>query len=395
VGAILLIGALLAALLWANVAGGSSAAFWDHRVHFDGLPSTFFGSMRGWVDNGLMAVFFLAVGLEVGRERSRGALRTHRHALMPVAAALGGMAGAAGAYLATVAVAGGGGALRAGWGVPMATDVAFTLAALAVLGRRVPPSLRAFVLALAVADDVASVIVLALVAHTSLRLWALVGSIVVLAGTAAVRRRVRGAWWPYAAATVATCALFAWAGVEPALGAAFVGVLVPHGPPASPPTGVGLGDRTGRRNDAGGLMERVVAPVSALVVVPVFVLANAGLDLDWHRLAGSAALSVVSGIVVARLLGKTAGITLATWAVARFGVSPLPAGSRWIHVIGAASLCGVGFTVPLLFATAVFSGRPVLFAAAQAGLLAGTLLAAVIGGAVLVVADRRHRQAAN
>ncbi|MHB8219040.1 MAG: Na+/H+ antiporter NhaA [Acidimicrobiales bacterium] len=392
--AVLLAGALIAALVWANLANGSSMAFWGFEVHVEGLPRSFFGSVRGLIDNGLMAVFFLAVGLEVGRERAHGSLRTHRQAILPVLAALGGMAGAAGAYLATVVLAGGGATLQKGWGIPMATDVAFTLVALALLGRRVPPGLRAFVLALAVADDVASVIILALVAHSSLHAWALVGSIAVLAGTAVMRRWVPRQWWPYVVAAIATCAMFAWAGVEPPLGAAFVGILVPHASPASLAARVGLEGRAIPRPGAGQLLERVVAPVSTLVIVPIFVLANAGLTLDWHRLAGSAALSVVVGIVMARVVGKAAGIALATFAVVRSGASPLPDGSRWVHLIGAASLCGIGFTVPLLFATAVFAGHPILFAASQAGLLAGTLLALVIGGVLLIAADRLSRRAA-
>lgn len=399
----LLAGALVGALVWANVAGGSSSAFWNHALHVPGLPRSYFGTVRDWVDNGLMSVFFLAVGLEVGRERSHGTLRTHRRALLPVMAALGGMAGAAGAYLCTVALAGGGAGLQGGWGVPMATDVAFALAAMTVLGHRVPPGIRAFVLALAVADDIASVIVLALVAHSSVHLWALGGSIAVLAGTAALRRWAPRQWLLFVAAALAACVLFALAGVEPPLGAAFVGILVPHPPPApvpppapapsAVPAGTSAGRRSRSSNSAGAglLLERVAAPVSGAVVVPIFVLANAGLVLDWHQLAAPSARAVLIAVVVARVVGKTAGIALVTLIVVRSGASPLPQGANWTHLFGAASLCGVGFTVPLLFATAIFSDRPALFAAAQAGLLVGTALALLVGGALLVAAQRSAR----
>jgi Na+/H+ antiporter NhaA len=392
------------ALVWANLAGGSSNAFWNHSLHVAGLPGSYFGTVREWVDNGLMSVFFLAVGLEVGRERAHGALRTHRRALLPVMAALGGMAGAAVTYLCTVTLAGGGGGLRIGWGVPMATDVAFALAAMTVLGHRVPQGIRAFVLALAVADDVASVLVLALVAHSSVHVWALGGTVAVLTGTVALRRWAPRHWPLFVAAALAACVLFAWAGLEPPLGAAFVGILVPHPPPgpASPPVRAGVG-RRGRTTGstfggtpasstaAGPLLERVAAPVSGAVVVPIFVLANAGLVLDWHQLAGPSAHSVLIAVLAARVVGKTAGIALVTMIVVRSGASSLPEGSNWTHLFGAAALCGVGFTVPLLFATAIFSDRPALFAAAQAGLLLGTVLALLVGGALLVVAGRTQR----
>ncbi|MDA8357017.1 MAG: Na+/H+ antiporter NhaA [Actinomycetota bacterium] len=389
IAGVLLVSAVAAAMCWSNLAKSSAEHFWATALPSPGLPHADFGSIGGWVDNGLMAVFFFGVGLEVGRERAHGALSAHRQAILPVLAALGGMGGAALTYFCTSVLAGGGPVARGGWGIPMATDVAFTMAALALLGHRVPPELRAFVVSLAVADDVASVVILAFVAHREIHIWALLAAAAVLAATALFRRRTVRAWWPYAAAAGVSCALFAWAGVEPPLAAAFVGMLVPHAQGASAPQSVrepaGLG-----KGGPGRRIEPFVAMVSALVVVPVFVLANAGFVLDLHHLDTPRARPVVIGILAARLLGKPAGIFLAVLVAVCAKAATLPGRTSWAQVLGAAALCGIGFTVPLLYAAAEFSGYPTLYAAAQGGLLAGTLLAFLAGGSILAFAHRRQ-----
>lgn len=386
-GGMVLTATVVAALLWANLAGGSYAALWGRSLRTAALPGDLFGTTRQWLDNGVMTVFFFAVGLEVGRERTRGSLRDHRHALLPVVAALGGMAGAALVYLATVAVQGGGRAASGGWGVPMATDVAFTLGAMALLGQRVPSTLRIFVLALAVADDVASVVVLAVMSSTGVRAVPLVAAAACLAGTAVLRHRRVAAWWPYVVAVVAVWILLAWAGVEPTLAGAFVGVLVPcTGRPGegSPPAGGAAACWVG----PSGRLEAVASPLATFVAVPLFALANTGVVLTGSLLTAPASRTVVVAVVVARLLGKMAGITLAVLAVVVLGRTGLPRDVRWPQLAGAGVMCGMGFTVPLLFASAAFTGRAELVGAAQLGLLLGTALAFVAGAAVLVLAGR-------
>lgn len=380
-GGVVLTVTVVAALLWANLPAHSTyGRFWDAPLHWAPLPADLFGTVRDWVDNGLMTVFFLAVGLEVGRERTSGSLRETRNALLPVVAALGGMAGAALAYLVAAVATGGGPATLRGWGVPMATDVAFTLGAMALLGRRVPSALRVFVLALAVADDVASVVVLAFVSSSHVHPWALAGALAGLVGVAVLRRRVTVAWWPYLVAAVVVWLLLAWAGIEPTLAGVFVGMLVPCA--AAGPTPV-----PGRAGPSGRL-EAVMNPLSILVVLPLFALANTGVVLSQHLFADRSTRSVVVALVVARLVGKMGGITLAVLGLVRLGVTRLPAGVRWPQLAGAAAMCGMGFTVPLLFATAAFSGHPLLVGAAQVGLLAGTAVSFVVGAVVLAVAGR-------
>jgi NhaA family Na+:H+ antiporter len=382
-GGVVLTVAVVAARAWANLAPHPSyERFWDAQIRWVPLPGDLLGTVRELVDNGLMTVFFLAVGLEVGRERASGSLRDNRHALLPVVAALGGMIGAALTYVATVALTGGGPAVFRGWGVPMATDVAFTLGAMALLGRRVPSALRVFVLALAVADDVGSVVVLAVVSSSHVRPWPLVGALGGLAAVAMLRRRST-AWWPYVAAVVTVWLLLAWAGIEPTLAGAFVGMLVPCGV---------LGHRRRARTDGVGPSERLEAvmnPLSILVVLPVFVLGNAGVVLNQHLFGEPDARSVVFAVVAARLVGKLAGITLAVLLLVRLGFTRLPDGVRWRHLSGAAALCGMGFTVPLLFAATSFAGHPLLVGAAQVGLLTSTAVAFAVGASVLAVAGRR------
>lgn len=369
-GGVAMTAAVVAALVWSNL-GGSYDAVWSHPVHWFTAPGL--TTVRGWVNNALMTLFFLGVGLEIGRERACGSLHGARNAVLPVVAAAGGMVGAALVYLATVAATGAFSVAR-GWGVPMATDVAFALGAMALLGRRVPPALRVFVLALAVADDVGSVIVLAFVSSARLHPWALAGALGVLAATLLLRRRIRVAWWPYLLAVAAEWFLLVEAGIEPTLAGAFVGIVVPCAAIA------------GQRS-ASGRLEGSVAPLSILGVLPVFVVANAGVAFSGFVL-GHGAKGVLVGVLVARLIGKTGGIALAATLVVRFSIIELPAGVRWSQLGGAAALCGMGFTVPLLFAASAFAGHPSLLDASRLGLLGGTVLALALGGPILARAAR-------
>jgi Na+:H+ antiporter, NhaA family len=375
-GGVVLAVALVAALVWANADPHTYGAVWAHVVttHSRFVPSIL-GSVSDQIDNGLMTIFFLAVGLEIGREVAEGSLRDRRNALLPIVAALGGMAGAALVYLLTAVVAHPHGDITKGWGIPMATDVAFTLGAIALLGRRVPRPLRIFVLALAVADDVASVVVLAFVASTRIHVWWLVGAALALLAVGFMRRRVLHPWWPYVLAGLAVWYLFVRAGIEPTLAGAFVGLLVP----------------VARGAGAGAALERPVHALSSYVVLPLFVLANAGVTLTgavWHS---TGATSVITALFTARTLGKMAGITLAVALLVRLGVCNLPERTAWRHLIGVSLLCGMGITVPLLFAHAVFDHSPLLYSGAQIGLLLGTIGAAVLGSAVLLATRHPDR----
>jgi NhaA family Na+:H+ antiporter len=373
-GGALLVLALGAALVWANLDAHGYVGLWSHStgILHHVLDSASVHTVTDLVDNGLMTIFFLAVGIEIGREVAEGSLRDRRNALLPVIAALAGMAGAALVYLAVAVGLHPAHGITGGWGVPMATDVAFTLGALALLGTRVPRALRVFVLALAVADDVASVIVLAIVASKRPEIGWLLGALALLVGLIVVRRRIPHAWWPYALATLAAWYLFARAGLEAPLSGAFVGLLVP----------VARGATAGRR------LEGPVHALSSYAVLPIFVLANAGITFTAGLWRSNDAVSVLVAVVSARTVGKMVGITLGAALVIGLGVCRLPQGTTWRHVLGVSLLCGMGMTVPLLFAHAVFGGGTLRFAGAQLGLLIGTVTAAVLGAAVLLGAGR-------
>jgi NhaA family Na+:H+ antiporter len=367
-GGVVLTGAAVVALAWANSPWRHSyQSVWGQVVRLGGHQLTGFTTVQEWVNGGLMSVFFLVVGLEIARERRDGDLADVRTAIVPLVGAVGGMAGAGLVYVLIVHQGPG----ATGWGIPMATDIAFALGALALLGRRVPPGLRLMILTLAVADDIGSVLVLALFYSSRTHWPSLLGAAAVCAGMVAFRRLGRPSAWPYLVAGVALWVLLATGGVEPALAGVVVGVLIP-----------GASSLEGR--DPAGRAENAIAPISAYVVLPLFALANAGVVVDSSILHHPGATGVFVGIVAARVVGKLGGITLACLAVVGLGWGRLPDGVRWVHVAGGAAIAGIGFTVPLLIAEKAFSSHPQLVTASTVSLLAASVVAFVVGAVILM-----------
>jgi len=363
------------ALVWANGPWWSKsyATVWLHPVHVGGRAFQDFTTVRDWVNGGLMAVFFLVVGLEIGRERRHGDLADTRTALVPVAGALGGMAGAGLVYAAVAHGTPG----SSGWGIPMATDIAFALGALALLGRRVPPGLRVVLLTLAVADDIGSVVVLAVFYSSRTSVAPLIGAVVVVLALMALRRFTRASTAVVVLGSVVVWVLLAAGGVEPALAGVVAGLLVPgiRAVPGASPAVV---------QDPAAHLEQQVAPWSAFLVLPLFAVANAGITFHTGIFAPSGATAVFVGVGLARVVGKLGGITLACLVVVRLGLGRLPDGVRWRHVAGGAAVAGIGFTVPLLIAELAFVHDPPLVTAAELGLFAGSALAFALGAAILV-----------
>jgi Na+:H+ antiporter, NhaA family len=403
-GGVVLMAAAALALGWANSPWQAAYhGLWETPLAVQFGRFSIEADLRHWVDDGLMTLFFLVVGLEIKRELVAGELRTWRRAALPVVAAAGGMAMPALIYAA--ANLGRPGA--PGWGVPMATDIAFALGVLALLGPRVPAALKVFLLTLAVVDDLGSIAVVALFYSRGVDLGALAVAAGLLALVAVLVRA--GVWWlPLHVGLGLALWLTMWhSGVSPALAGVAMGLLTPARPTAPPEVARNRGGALAGElaadphpprlrqmlREARGtvpLAERLahdLHPVSAFVVVPLFALANAGVSLERGALAGPGAGAVVGGVVAGRVVGKLAGITAATWLAVRLGLAARPEGTSWGQLAGVATVAGIGFTVPLFVADLAFPDGS-FQAPVKLGLLAASVVAGGAGALVLWLAAR-------
>src|SRR5512144_1388389 len=364
-GGIVLALAAVAALVWANSpVGGSYAALWQHEFTIGVGPASLSEDLRHWVNDGLRVVFFFVVGLEIKRELVTGELRDPRAALLPVMAAAGGVVLPALIFLALTA----GGEASAGWGIPMATDIAFALGVLALLGERVPIGAKLFLLTIAIVDDIIAITVIS-VAYSDIIdlgwLWAAVGGLLAVVGLRAVGvNRI----WPYVlvggGVWVATLA----SGVHATIAGVALGLLTPAEP---------VGGR-----DVLGLLQHRLHPVSALVIVPLFALANAGVVLDLDALAAPGGARLVAAVVLGLLVGKTLGIAGVTLLARRLRWGVLPVAVTTRYVWGLAALAGIGFTVSLLIADLAYDVER-LTDTAKLGILAGSLTATLLGASIM------------
>jgi Na+:H+ antiporter, NhaA family len=313
-------------------------------------------SLHEWVNDGLMAIFFFLVGLEMKREVLVGDLSTRRSATLPVAAALGGMLVPAALYFLLNARGEG----SRGWGVPMATDIAFALGVLALLGKRVPTGLRVFLAALAIADDLGAVLVIAFFYTAALSWAAIGGAALVLVSLVLFNAAGAGRAYIYALVGVVLWVLVLRSGVH----ATIAGVLLAFTVPA------GAGER----------MEHALRGVVAFAIMPIFALANAGVPLGGE---GAALRSPIAwGIVLGLVIGKPLGIVLASYLAVRTGAAELPGTAGWRHVHGVGWLGGIGFTMSLFIASLAF-GDGALLDIAKLGVIAASAVAGVTGYALL------------
>jgi len=355
----------VAAVAWANGPWGDAYhRLWHHRLVVGPGPWRLAGSLQHWVNDVLMALFFFVVGLEIKRELVTGELQDRRTAALPVLAALGGMVVPAVVY---TLVAGGGEAGR-GWGIPMATDIAFAVGVLALLGRRAPRGLKLFVLTLAIADDIGAIVVIAVFYAAAVDGAWLLAAVAVLALVPAARRAGLSRPGAYIPLAVAAWYCTYRSGVHPTIAAVALGLLTPAA--------------TVNGRDVLGLLERRLHPWSSYLVLPVFALANAGVALDGHALRAAAGSRVTWAVAIGLVVGKLLGIAGATAAGVRGRVGRPPSGVTGRHVIAAGALGGIGFTVSL-FITGLAFHSEALQAEAKVGILAGSLIAALAGAAVL------------
>jgi Na+/H+ antiporter NhaA len=356
--------------------------------------------LRHWVDDGLMALFFLVVGLEVSRELTVGELRDRRTVGVPVIAAIGGMILPAVVFLL---INGGGDGAR-GWGIPMATDIAFVLGALALLGPRCPGQLRLFLLTVAIVDDIGAILVIAIFYSDGLSLPALFAVAVLVAALAAVRwLRI---WRTPAYVTIGLALWLAVlkSGVHATIAGVLIGLLVstraPAGAGEATPYARALGENsTAERARLVRLaasstvspnerMQHALHPWTSYLIVPLFALANAGVRLDAETLRTAARSPVTIGVVVALVVGKSVGITGSTLLALRLRLGVLPGRIMRGQLLGGATLAAIGFTVALFITDLAFDD-PALREQAVVGVLAGSLLAAGLGWTVFHVLGER------
>jgi NhaA family Na+:H+ antiporter len=403
-GGVVLMVAAVVALVWANSPWRAAYdALWETSLSIELGRFGLEANLREWVDDGLMTLFFLVVGLEIKRELVAGELATWRKAVLPVVAAVGGMAVPAAIYASWNA----GGPGAPGWGVPMATDIAFALGVLALLGSRVPAALKVFLLTLAVVDDLGSIAVVALFYSRGVDPAGLAVAAGLVVLVAALVRA--GVWWlPLHIALGIALWLAMWhSGVSPALAGVAMGLLTPARATSAPeaardrggalagaladdPRPPRLREMLREAKGTVPLAERLahdLHPVSAFLVVPLFALANAGVSLERGGLAAPGAGAVLGGVLAGRVLGKLAGISLATWLAVRLGLASRPAETSWSQLAGVATVAGIGFTVPLFVADLAFpDGR--FDAPVKLGLLLASVVSGVAGALVLLKSAR-------
>lgn len=372
-GGVLLIIAAVLAMILANASGGA-AHFYHALIHAEIGPVLVpdWGPMTVhlWINDGLMAIFFLLVGLEIKRELVDGGLSTWERRRLPFIAAAAGMAVPALVYLFIVR---GHPDLSGGWAVPAATDIAFAIGVVALLGKRVPASLKLLLTAIAIVDDMGAVAIIALVYSKGIDLFALGCAATVLLALFGLNRLGVKALTPYLLGFAALWYFTLLSGVHATVSGVLMAMFVPISHRSATP---------GAAQSPLHRLEQGVHPWSAYLIVPLFGFANAGLLLDSSSL-GTLAAPLPLGVAAGLFIGKQVGIFGGIWIADRLGLAKRPSGANWGQIYGMALLCGIGFTMSLFIGALAFPGSAALMEEAKIGILAGSLLSALAGYAIL------------
>ena len=353
-GGIILIAATALALVIAN---SSLAASYEnivsHSFGFEVHRKIF--TFRDWINEGLMSLFFLSVGMEIKREIVNGLLSERQKAVLPVIAALGGMIFPAAIYFFFNPA----GPASSGWGIPVATDIAFSLGILSLLGKRIPAGIRVFVASLAIADDLGAVLIIAVFYAKDIEVLWLLCSAGIVAAIVILHKLQKASF-----ASIVILGGILWlclllSGVHPTIGGALLGFLLP------------ASDHTRFRS--------VLGNVVSLAVMPLFAFANAGLAITAAQFSGLFSNPIPLGILFGLLVGKTAGIFSFSFLSSKLGLSSLPEGIRWVHIFGAAILCGIGFTMSLFIARLAFASEDPFYQSAKLAILAASVSAGALG----------------
>ncbi|NLV17175.1 MAG: Na+/H+ antiporter NhaA [Syntrophomonadaceae bacterium] len=415
-GSLLLLLATVIALTWANSPYADSYyGLWNTNIVIGIGDYQFAAALGHWINDGLMAIFFLVIGLEVKREFLVGELSTPQKATLPIVAALGGMIVPALIY--TIFNFSGTGAH--GWGIPMATDIAFALGCVMALGRLIPLSLKVFLLALAVVDDLGAILVIAFFYTDKINLMGLAASAIVLSVLWMLNKRGVRRTYPFVILGILLWVTVLLSGVH----ATIAGVLLALTIPARARYGkelfkdktsslitsipdkdfdIMLVDETEKRiisqlkhavdNIETPLqkLEDALQPFASYFIIPVFALANAGVNF----LEGGNGMGILNpvtiGVVAGLVLGKQLGISLFSWAAVKIGIAVLPEGVRWSQMWGMGCLAGIGFTMSLFITNLAFN-QPMLAYQAKIGILSGSMLSAIIGTLILFADHAWHK----
>ncbi|MFG2524801.1 Na+/H+ antiporter NhaA [Streptomyces sp. NPDC048527] len=375
VGGVLLLVAAIAAIIWANTPLSHSYESVSD-FHFGPAALGLDLSLEHWAADGLLAVFFFVAGIELKRELVAGDLRDPKAAMLPVAAALCGMAIPALVYFLVNVT--GGGSLD-GWAVPTATDIAFALAVLAVIGTSLPSSLRAFLLTLAVVDDLFAILIIAIFFTSDINFAALAGAVVGLGVFwLLLRKGVRG-WYVYVPLALVIWGLMYNSGIHATIAGVAMGLMLR------------CTRQEGEEHSPGEHIEHLVRPFSAGLAVPMFALLSAGVAVSGSALTDVFTKPETLGVVLGLVVGKAVGIFGGTWLTARFTRASLSDELAWPDVFAVASLAGIGFTVSLLIGELAFADNPLLTDEIKAAVLMGSLIAAVLSGILLKIRNAKYR----
>ncbi|MGP4113537.1 Na+/H+ antiporter NhaA [Streptomyces sp. 4N509B] len=374
-GLSLLVATILALVLANSALSDAYTSLRDHHLDIPALGLEL--SVGHWASDGLLALFFFVAGIELKRELVVGELRRPAEAVLPVVAACGGVVLPALIY---VAVAGAGGGPMDGWAVPMATDIAFVLGVLALVGRQLPAALRTFLLTLAIVDDLIAILIIAVFFTATLNLLALAGALAVLAVFYVLHRRnVRG-WYLYVPLALAVWVLMYNSGVHATIAGVALGMLLRV--TSRPDEEESPADRIAHR----------VHPYSAAVAVPLFALFAAGVEISPDALEKMAGEPAATGVALGLVAGKFVGILGATYLAVRLTPARLNPSLSWPDMAGGAMLAGIGFTVSLLITELAFEDQPALAAAVKVAVLLGSTVAALCATVILLARGRRHRR---
>ena len=403
-GIVLLLCTVIALIAANSSLAEAYAAFWNQELRLAAGDFELAYPLWYWVNDGLMPIFFFVIGLEIKRELVIGELSDPKKVVLPVAAALGGVAIPVGVYLALQ----GGQEGARGWAVPMATDIAFVVGCLSILGKRLPYGLTVLMLSLAIVDDLAAVLVIAMFYTASIKTtWLVAGAIGVLIVAIMNRLGIRDVW------TYVLVGAFVWlctlkSGIHPTVAGVVLGLMCPAMPWLGGPKFLGFlrhADETLRKEEtsvaAAELMvanlafasreavspltriERALHPWTAFAIMPVFALANAGVPVEIDDIGHPVGLAVAAGL----FFGKSVGIFGASWLTVKLGWATRPAGVTWPMLAGAAFLGGIGFTMALFIASLGLSGE--LLVAAKIGVLLGSFFSAVVGMLILTAVTKK------